>query len=138
MPELDVRTTKYSPKTEAKRGGETTSPYPLIFFKEALGYNIVLTSDEKTATKVADSVIGKLIQDEKKVATLYYKEGYNVEAISEDLSISTDEVNRILKAIKKKITHLSYNGEMEQHIAVAKPNSTNAMEKLKELVGIKD
>ena len=109
-----------------------------ILFKEAMGYNIVLACDEKTATKVADSLISKLMKDERQVATLYYKQGYNLEAISEDLSISTDEVRRILKAVKTKITHSSYNGEMEKYIAVAKPNSTNAMEKLKEIVGIKD
>ena len=136
-PELEVRTTKYRPKEEAKRGGCTTSPYPLILFKEALGYNIVLTCDNKTATNLADNLLKKLCGEEKKVATYFYKKGYNEQAISEDMSISTEEVERVLSAVKEKITHVSYNGEMENFVAIDKPNSTNAIEKLYEIVGLK-
>ena len=136
LPELEIRTSSYKPKQEAKRGGDTTSPYPLILFKEALGYNIVLNCDDDTATKVADTVLNKLTASEKEIATLYYKNGYNNIAISEDLSISIDEFNRVIKSVKDKITHASYNGEMEKYVSVKKLDSTNAMEKLKEICGI--
>jgi transcription initiation factor IIE alpha subunit len=106
-------------------------------FKEALGYNIVLTCDNKKATSLADGLLKKLCGEEKKVATYFYKQGYNEQAISEDMSISTEEVQRVLSAVKEKITHVSYNKEMEEFVAIDKPNSTNAIEKLYEMVGLK-
>lgn len=137
-PDLEIRTTPYKKKEEAIRGGNTTSAYPLILFKEAIGYNIELTCNEETAISIADSVINKLSGEEKEVAIMFYKKGYNRVAISEDLSVSTDKVAQLLKGVKEKIIHPYYNRKMEEHVKVKKPDSTNAMEKLKEIVGIKD
>jgi hypothetical protein len=136
--DLEIRTTAYKPKEKAVRGGSTTSAYPLILFKEAIGYNIELTCDEQTALSVADEVLNKLSGEEKKVAIMFYKKGYNHVAISEDLNVSEDKVWQLLKGIDEKIAHPSYNIKMEGCVKVKKPDSTNAMEKLKEIVGIKD
>ena len=101
-------------------------------------YNIELTCSEETATSVADGVINKLSGQEKKVAIMFYKKGYNNVAISEELSVSVDKVTKLLKGVRDKISHPSYNENMKEFVKVKKLYSTNAMEKLKEIVGIKD
>lgn len=137
MPDLEVRTTRYKPKEEAIRGGNTTSAYPLILFKEAIGYNIELTCSDERASSVADELLDKLCGEEKEVATMFYKKGYNKVAISEDFNISVDKVSQVLEGVKEKITHPAYNKKMEECVKVKKPTSTNAMEKLREIIGMK-
>ena len=89
------------------------------------------------AIEAADKVLSQLTQKEIQVANLIYKNGFNEKAVSEDLKISIDMVESILKSVQEKIKLPYYNESLINMVEVDNPNSTNAIEKLKEMVGIK-
>ena len=132
--DLEVRRIRYSPKQLPKIGGNLTSPYPLIVIKEALGYNNKLIKSQEEALLDVEKMLNSLPEEEKEVAYLLYKNDYNYPAISEKLNVSVDEVRRIHKSIKKKITHPSYNSGLVKLVEVADPNSNDAIQKLKEMI----
>ena len=57
--------------------------------------------------------------------------------ISEKLKISLAEVDRRISAIKKKITHPAYNSALKEFVEIAFPKSSDAIQKLKEIAGLK-
>ena len=136
-PDLEIVRTPYRPKEEPKIGGNLTSPYPLIVLKEALGYNNKLIGDKEKAIKAVEKMFNSLLSTEKAVAYLYYRDDYNRAAISEELKISIAEVDRVINSIKEKITHPAYNSELKEFVEIAFPKSSDAIQKLKEIAGIK-
>lgn len=131
---LEIKTSPYKPKEDAKIGGNNTSAYPLIVIKEALGYNVKLIVSENEILEDVEKMLNSLPAEEKEVAYLLYKFDYNNVAISEKLNVSLDEVKRLKKEIKKKITHASYNEKLIKYVDVLNPNSSHAVQKIKELM----
>jgi len=47
-------------------------------------------------------------------------------------------VNKILNSAKEKISHPSYNADLEKLVEVKNEKSTNALQKVYEMIGKKD
>ncbi len=133
-PKLDVRVTKARARTDFIKS--ICAEYPLNVLKEAFGYNHVFVGDKAEATLAVDKLLLRLSAEERDVAVLVFKEGLGEAEISDILAISVDEIGRRMASCKKKIKHKSYNRGLEKYVAVKNPKSTNAMEKLMDMVGI--
>ena len=133
-PKLDVHITEVRQRTDFIKS--ICSEYPLNVLKEAFGYNHVFVGDKEEATLAVDKLLLRLSADERDVAELVFKEGFGESEVSDTLAISVEEIGRRMESCKKKFKHKSYNRGLEKYIAVKNPKSTNAMEKLMDMVGI--
>ncbi len=131
-PSLDVR--EHIVRERADRIQCICSQFPLNVLKESLGYNILLSGDEKDAIAAVEEVFHRLPIEEREVAELVFKEHLGEAAISERLKISVEEIGRLQSSYMKKFKHKSYQRGLEKFVTVKDPRSTNAMEKLKEMI----
>ena len=102
-------------------GGSRRYPYNL--FNDAFGHDKIFTGNIEQADEEIEKIFDKLLEQEKRFATLWYKEGWTAEDISKLFNVSVLEIDRIYENVKKKLQHKSYNDALAKYMEAEEPNA---------------